>query len=141
MGDFRPLLAVADRRDAPRRDAERDEHVLDRLGAALAKREVVFAGAALVAMSFDRHRDIRIAAQPLRLTAQDLLPLRLDVGLVIVEEDAVAGRRGEILLRARSEARAADAAGAARSARRRRGWCVAAGGEQHKRARDSNKSC
>src|SRR5262249_452047 len=94
----------------------------------------------LVAMSFDRHRDIRIAAQPLRLTAQDLLPLRLDVGLVIIEEDAVAGRRGEILLRARSEARAADAAGAARAPGRRGGGAVAAGGGEQKRARDSKKS-
>src|SRR5262249_31593082 len=100
----RTLLAVADGRDAIRRDAERDEHVLHRLGAALAEREVVLPRAALVAMTFDRHRAVGVLLHPGRLLLKDLARLRSDVGLVEGEIDAVAGRRREVLLRAGTHA-------------------------------------
>src|SRR5262249_28748579 len=74
-GHRRALLAVADRRQARGRDAERHQHILRRLGAALAERQIVFPRAALVAMTLDRHADIRVAAQPLGLALQDLLRL------------------------------------------------------------------
>src|SRR5438105_2081702 len=72
MRHRRPLLAVADRLHPPSGDAERAEHVLHRLSTAFAEREVVFAGAALVGVPLDRHGDIGIAPQPLRLALQDL---------------------------------------------------------------------
>src|SRR5512147_587909 len=51
----RPLLAVADGLDAVRRDAEGNQVVLDRGRAPVAERQVVLAGAALVAMTLDGH--------------------------------------------------------------------------------------
>src|SRR5262249_52315487 len=71
--DSGTLLAVADGRDPARRDAHRDEHVLDGLSAPLAERQIVLACAALVTMAFDRDCDIGIAAQPISLPRQDLL--------------------------------------------------------------------
>src|SRR6202045_5060052 len=141
MRDLGTLLAVADRRDARRRYAMRDQHVFHGLGTALAQRQIVFAGAALVAMALDRDRDIRITPQPFGLALQRLLPLRGNIGLVIGEKHAIAGGRGEILLRSRSETRAADTAGPPWPARPRRGFGrVAAGGQQRERARESDKT-
>ena len=97
---------------------DRDQHVLDRLGAAFAEREIVFARAALVAVAFDRDRDVRIAPQPIGLSRQDLLRLGRDIGAVEGEEHAVAGTRLQILLRSRHDVSRADAAGPARPARR-----------------------
>src|SRR5258708_2450119 len=56
--DRRTFLAVADRRDASGRDAEGNEDVLHRGGAALAQRQIVFARAAFVAMALDRDRHV-----------------------------------------------------------------------------------
>src|SRR5438034_1282671 len=142
--DLRPLLAVADRLNAAGRDAERDQHVLHGLGTTLAEREVVLAGAALVTMPLDRHGDVRITAQPFGLLLQGLLTFGLDVGLVVIEEHAIAGGGREILLGTRSEPRAADPARAHRPARPgRRFGCVTAGAEQCERAgdSDSDKTC
>src|SRR6185437_2904381 len=61
------LLAVADRANPAGRDAQGHQHALDRRGAALAERQVVLAGAALVAVALDRHGDVRIPLQPLGL--------------------------------------------------------------------------
>src|SRR5262249_3333970 len=84
--------------------AERDEDVLHRGGAPLAESEVVLARAALVAVTLDGHRHVRILLQPIGLLLQRLPRLRRDVGLVIGEEDAVAGGLVEVLLRARADA-------------------------------------
>src|SRR5689334_22612242 len=53
VGADRALLAVGDRADARLVDAQRGQVVRHRVGATLAEREVVLAGAALVAMTFD----------------------------------------------------------------------------------------
>src|SRR5207302_4616510 len=116
--------------------------ILHALLAALAESEIVLARAAFVAMALDRDRHIRIAAQPLGLVLQRLLAFRRNIGLIIGKEHAIAGGRGEILLRSRSETRAADAAGPHRAARPA---CpgfgrMAAGGQQRERARDSEQT-
>src|SRR5712691_10872009 len=61
-GDARTLLAVADRRDARCVQPEVHEIVLCSLGASLAKRQVVLAGAALVAVPLDA--DVLIGPLP-----------------------------------------------------------------------------
>jgi hypothetical protein len=61
------LLAVGDRLHTRGRDAEADEKLLHGVGAARAKREVVFARAAFVAIAFDRNADRWIFLQPRRL--------------------------------------------------------------------------
>ena len=53
LGAERRFLALADDRDAIGGDAKAHQVVLDGVGAALAKAEVVFGGAALVAVAFD----------------------------------------------------------------------------------------
>src|SRR3954469_5438776 len=142
MRDLGTLLAVADRRDAPGRYAGGDQYILHSLGAALAEGEIVFARAAFVAMALDRDRDIRIAPQPLRLALQRLLAFRRNIGLVIGKEHAIAGGRGEILLRSRSETRAADAAWPHWTARPACSGFgrVAAGGQQREHPGDTEKT-
>src|SRR4051812_13476060 len=71
--DGRTFLAVADCRDAGRRNARRDQDILYCLGAAFAKRKVILARTALVAMPLDSDRDVRITAQPIGLARKDLL--------------------------------------------------------------------
>src|SRR3546814_10307799 len=62
--DRRALLAVADRAQPRAVDALGRQVVADRVRAALAEGEVVFAGAALVGVAFDRRRDVGVLAQP-----------------------------------------------------------------------------
>src|SRR3546814_9417145 len=84
------FLAIADDVDAARVDAERCQIIFRGIGTAFAERDVVIAGAAFVGMAFERDANRRVALQPLRLALQRRLILRLDVILVIIEEDAVA---------------------------------------------------
>src|SRR5207248_1035493 len=114
--NLRALLAIADRRDPRPRDAGRRKDVFHRLSPAFAERQIVLARASLVAMALDRDADIAIAPQPVGLALQDLLALGRNLGAVIGEEHAVAGRRCQILLRSGTEPRAADPARPARSA-------------------------
>src|SRR5713101_1684433 len=107
----RPFLAIADCRDPPRGNPRCDQHVLGRLSAPLAEREVIFARASLVAMAFDRDGDIRVSPQPIGLPRQNLLRLGRDIGPVEGEEHAVAGTRFQILLRSRETTPRADPAG------------------------------
>src|SRR5690606_20032876 len=78
----RELLPVADRADAVRRDAERDEVVARRDGAPFAKRQIVLRGAPLVAVPLDRDLPARVALQHVRVLLQHLLPLGVDLVLV-----------------------------------------------------------
>src|SRR4029077_4348349 len=57
------FLAEADGAHAIGRDAQGDEILLHRAGAAIAEREVVFRRAALVAMAFNGYANLRIIAQ------------------------------------------------------------------------------
>src|SRR5262249_58036464 len=75
----RALLAIADGRNPSRRNSRRDEHVLGRLGAAFAEREIVFASTPLIAVAFDRDRDVRVAPKPIGLSGQELTGFGADV--------------------------------------------------------------
>src|SRR6516164_9701114 len=66
----RALLAVRDGAHAAAIDAAREHVGLDRLGAAGAERDVVFAGAALVGVAFDGELVPRIGLQPLDLLVE-----------------------------------------------------------------------
>src|SRR5262245_15419795 len=91
----RALLAVGDGAHAARIDAARGKERTHGLGAAGAEGDVVFAGAALVGMSFDGEGVAVIGLQPLRLLFQGGDRLRAEIGLVAFEEDAVADIRSE----------------------------------------------
>src|SRR5271169_7068232 len=128
------FVAIADRRDPGCGNPRGDKDVLGGLSAALAEGEIVFARAALVAMTFDRHGDIRITPQPIGLTGQDLLRFRGDIRSVKGEEDAVARARLQILLRTRHDVPRTDAAGTRAprrtGGRRLRRWAAASGKQQ-----------
>src|SRR5690606_3126511 len=77
-------------------DAQRDEVVARRGGAALAEAEVILAGAPLVAMALDRRRDLRILLQPPGPALHGVAGVGLQLVLVEIEEDAVADAGDEV---------------------------------------------
>src|SRR5580704_15221626 len=81
----RLFLAVADGGDAVGGNAERDEVLLGGIGAAVAESEVVFGGAALVAMAFDGHFDLRVVLQEVRSLGKGLTGIGANVGFVEVK--------------------------------------------------------
>ncbi len=81
----------------------------NRLGAARAERDVVFAGAALVGVASDGEGITAVGLQPLRLLVEGRGRLRRQVGPVAFEEHAIADVNDEILLAARG-CRAGDSA-------------------------------
>src|SRR5947209_3672081 len=94
----RALLAVGDRPHPRGIDAARGQEGANRLGTAGAERDVVFARSALIRMAFDGEGVARISLQPLRLLFQGGDRLRREIGLVALEEHAVADIDHEILL-------------------------------------------
>src|SRR6185295_20096088 len=70
LGADRPLLAVGERAQARVRDAERGEVVLDRVGAALAERQVELVRAALVGVAFDQELKLRRALEQVGVARQ-----------------------------------------------------------------------
>ena len=81
-----PFLAVADRLHAIRGDSQRDQEILGRLRPAVAQRQVVFGGTALVAMAFDDHFDLRIGfRRKSRRLHEGGLRVGTNVGLVEIE--------------------------------------------------------
>src|SRR6266852_1058304 len=79
------FFAEADGAEAIGGDAQGDEILLDGAGAAIAEREVVFGGAALVAVAFDGHAKLRIVAQEVSGLGKRFASVRANVGLVEVE--------------------------------------------------------
>src|ERR1700740_941156 len=59
------FFTEADGAHAVGRDSQGDETLLYRAGAAGPEREIVFGGAALVAMAFNGHAELRVVAQEL----------------------------------------------------------------------------
>src|SRR5208282_3838839 len=83
----RQLFAIADRRHAAGVDAQRLEVILGGLRALGAERNIVFLGAALVAVPFDLHVGLRMVRKPGRVRFQDRTVLLLDVVGVVAEMD------------------------------------------------------
>src|SRR5207253_4042441 len=96
----RAFLAVGHRTHAAGLDAARGEIIANRLGTAGAERNVVFAGAALVGVAFDREGVIAVLLQPLRLLVERAARLHREFGGIGLEEDAVADVNDEVLLAA-----------------------------------------
>src|SRR5215510_5108944 len=96
----RALLAVADDRDATRRDALRHEEVARRPRAALTQGQVVLVGATLVGVALDQDQVLRVGLEPARVHFEDLggfrkdvRPIELEVDVLEVRHRVVRGRR------------------------------------------------
>src|SRR6185312_3999978 len=85
----RPLPAVAHRLHARGIDAEGGEVAHHHAGPLFAERQVVFARAALVAMSLDHETALRLLLYLCRQCIQGSAGIRPQLGRIILEEDAV----------------------------------------------------
>jgi len=94
--DSRALFAVADGGDAVASNASTSKVFLGGSRAALTEGEVVFAGAALVAVAFKGHVNVRVLFQPCSLTIEGLLRFCVQGGAVEVEEHAVTDVLGQV---------------------------------------------
>src|SRR5277367_2327253 len=65
VGTLRAFLTVADGFQVIGGDAQLDQEVLGGGSAAIAQREVIFGGAALIAVAFDDHREVGILLEDL----------------------------------------------------------------------------
>src|SRR6266481_951932 len=79
------LLAEADGAHTVGGDSQRHEILLDGVGTAIAEAEVVFGGAALIAMAFDGDFDRRVLLQEVRSRRERRTSVRTNVGLVVVK--------------------------------------------------------
>src|SRR5262245_66257050 len=79
LGAERPLLAVADARDALALHAVRDEVVHRRARAAVTERDVVLVGAPLVGVALDQQEVLRVGLHPLRARLEHLGGVGADV--------------------------------------------------------------
>src|SRR5258706_3226324 len=79
------FLAEADGADAIGGDAQGNEILLDGAGAAIAEREVVFGGPALVAMAFNGDANLRGVAQEVGGFGERLAGIRTDCSPVEIE--------------------------------------------------------
>src|SRR5271168_2324044 len=79
------FFAEADGAQAVGGDALRDEVLLDGAGATVAEAQVVFRGAAFVAMAFDGHSELRIVAQKFRGVRKSFAGVRANVGFIEIE--------------------------------------------------------
>src|SRR6185436_11418012 len=128
---LRLLLAEAHGLDLAVLRAEERHHPLDRVGALLAERDVVFARAALVGVALDRHARVAVLREVAAVRLDQRAELVAHREAVEVEEDDALRQRARRIAqrvagrtRPRALLRAGDAAGAraggARAARRGR---------------------
>src|SRR5579862_3146047 len=96
----RPFLAVGDGVHALRRDPAGDKILAHGLRAAGAERDIVFARAALVGMTFDGEGVVIVVAEPLRLLVERRPRLLGQLRGIGFEEHAVADIDDEVLLAA-----------------------------------------
>src|SRR6185369_17018071 len=101
LGALRTLLAVGDHGQTAGIDAQRGQVIGDRIGATLTERQVVLAGAALVAVAFDGHGRGGILREPGSLLLELRLRFCRQIIAVGVEEHAIADILLEILSGAR----------------------------------------
>lgn len=81
----RTLFTVADRANPRGCDAFRFQRALRGLRAAFAEREVIFVGAALVAMSFECDGPIGLLAEQVGILANSFAAILTDFGAVILK--------------------------------------------------------
>lgn len=86
-----PLLSITDDLDPLGVDPGGYKVVLCRLGAPLAKSEVVFPRPTLIAMALDDDRGGRICLQPLNVLVESLFHIRTNRPFVKVEENVLQG--------------------------------------------------
>src|SRR5947209_770777 len=79
------FLAVADGAQPVCRNSERDKVLLHGAGAAIAVAQIVFGGAALVAVSFDGHLNLRVVLQEIRGFRERLAGIGTNVRFVVIE--------------------------------------------------------
>src|SRR5579875_1689889 len=89
LGAERLFFAVADHPDTAGRYALAYQHVLGRVGAVLAERQVVLVAAALVAVAADYDLDIRVGVQVAGVFGQRSLGVAADIRRVVIEEDVL----------------------------------------------------
>src|SRR5262249_2590904 len=85
----RQLLAVADGRQPIGADALPDVVVLHALRALRAESEVVFDGAAAVAVAFELDLGARVLAQPFEVLREAIALALIDLGVVVAEGDVL----------------------------------------------------
>src|SRR6266446_5839253 len=93
------LLAEADGAEAVGRNAQRNEILLDRVGAAVAETEIVFGGTTFVAVAFDGRLDRRMSLQEVRSRGKSSASVGTNVGLVVVEIGIAHFSQKEFILR------------------------------------------
>src|SRR5260370_8483948 len=98
-GAERLLLAEADGADAVGRHAQRNNVLLHSVGSAIAEAQVVFRGAAFIAVAFDGHPEARIVLQEVRGCRERGAGIRTNVGLVVVEIGIAHSSREEFVVR------------------------------------------
>jgi hypothetical protein len=90
LGALRPLLAVADGLQPIGRDAQLDEKIFGGTGAAIAQPEVIFGGAALVAMALHHDRGAgelgQNGLQSAGIAGESVAGVGSDIALIVVEE-------------------------------------------------------
>src|SRR5208283_3628176 len=79
------FLAVADGGEAVGRNAQADEILFDGGSAAITESEVVFGGAAFVAMAFDGDANLRVVAEEIGGFAESILGVSANIRLVVIE--------------------------------------------------------
>ena len=73
------------------------------IGAALAKRQVVFTRAAFIRMALNLHPHFRVTAHPFRLALQHRALISADIAAIIIKEHAVTHIGDQIFLAARAD--------------------------------------
>src|SRR5579872_3091555 len=87
LGAYRQFLTIADGRKAVRGDAERLQIILGGLSAFGAEGNIIFLGAAVVAMALDLNVGVGIFFQPIGVTLKDFTILRTHGGVIVIEMD------------------------------------------------------
>src|SRR5277367_3390359 len=94
----RLLLAVADRLNVAGADAALRQGALHRACPAVAQRQVVFGGPALVAVSLDHEVDVGMLREESDIGLQRRLLVSADIGLVVIEVNVLDVLREQLLL-------------------------------------------
>src|SRR5436190_18086622 len=86
------LLPVTDDAQTVAGDTERDEIRARRRGAALAQRQIVLGGPALIAVPFDRDGPAGVALEHARVLVEHALPVSTEIAAIELEKDRLQRR-------------------------------------------------